>query len=144
MQFLPAFPVFLAVSLPSRNPAQYRLLERNMTIATLTEGPAVLVGYEYRLQLEAEGALFPDEARFAGQVRRNVNAETVLATLTSESGTILRRGDSRLELIIPETVTAELTPGSVVLDLVRSDLVPPQHLNVFLEIPVLLPVTRGL
>jgi hypothetical protein len=31
-----------------------------------------------------------------------------------------------------------------VLDLVRTDLVPPQHLNVFLEIPVLLPVTRGL
>ncbi len=115
-----------------------------MTIATLTEGPAVLVGYEYRLQLEPEGALFPDEARFAGQVRRNANAETVLATLTSEGGTILNRGESRLELIIPETVTAELAPGSVVLDLVRTDLVPPQHLNVFLEIPVLLPVTRGL
>ena len=114
-----------------------------MTTATLTEGPAVLVGYEYRLQLEAEGALFPDEACFAGQVRSNVNAETVLATLTSEGGTILRRGDSRLELIMPDTVTAALTPGSVVLDLVRTDLAPPQHLNVFLEIPVLLPVTRG-
>jgi hypothetical protein len=115
-----------------------------MTTITLTEGPAVLVGYEYRLQLEAEGALFPDEARFAGQVRRNANAETVLATLTSEGGSILNRGDNTLELIMPETVTAELTPGSVVLDLVRTDLVPPQHLNVFLEIPVLLPVTRGL
>jgi hypothetical protein len=110
----------------------------------LTEGPAILIGYEYRLQLEAESAVFPEEARFAGQVRRNANAETVLATLTSEGGTILRRGDNTLELIMPETVTAELTPGSVVLDLVRSDLVPPQHLNVFLEIPVLLPVTRGL
>ena len=115
-----------------------------MTIATLTEGPAVLVGYEYRLQLEAEGALFPDEARFAGQVRRNANAETVLATLSSESSTILRRSDNTMELIIPETVTGALAPGSVVLDLVRTDLVPPQHLNVFLEIPVLLPVTRGL
>ena len=114
-----------------------------MTTATLTEGPAVLVGYEYRLQLEAEGALFPDEARFAGQLRANLNAETVLATLSSEGGTILTRGDNRLELIIPETVTAELMPGSVVLDLVRTDLVPLQHLNVFLEIPVLLPVTRG-
>lgn len=115
-----------------------------MTTATLTEGPAVLVGYEYRLQLEAEGALFPDEARFAGQLRGKVKNETVLATLSSESGTILGCGESRLELIMPETVTAELTPGSVVLDLVRTDLVPPQHLNVFLEIPVLLPVTRGL
>lgn len=115
-----------------------------MTTITLTEGPAVLVGYEYRLQLEAEGALFPDEARFAGQLRANLNAETVLATLKSEGGTILNRGESRLELTIPDTVTAELAPGSVVLDLVRTDLVPPQHLNVFLEIPVLLPVTRGL
>lgn len=110
----------------------------------LTEGPTILVGYEYRLQLEAEGAVFPQEARFAGQVRRNANDETVLATLTSEGGTILGRGESRLELIMPETVTAKLTPGSVVLDLVRTDLTPPQHLNVFLEIPVLLPVTRGL
>ena len=111
---------------------------------TLAEGPAILIGYEYRLQLEAEGALFPDEARFAGQIRRNANDETVLATLTSEGGTILRRGDNKLELIIPETVTGALAPGSVVLDLVRTDLTPPQHLNVFLEIPVLLPVTRGL
>ncbi|WP_420567704.1 hypothetical protein [Thalassovita sp.] len=115
-----------------------------MTTITLTEGPAVLVGYEYRLQLEAEGALFPDEARFAAQLRGKVNDETVLATLSSESGTILRRSDNTMDLIIPETVTGALAPGSVVLDLVRSDLVPPLHMNVFLEIPVLLPVTRGL
>ena len=110
----------------------------------LTEGPAILIGYEYRLQLAAEGVVFPEEARFAGQVRANLNDETVLATLSSESGTILRRSDNTMELIIPETVTAALAPGSVVLDLVRTDLVPPQHLNVFLEIPVLRPVTRGL
>ena len=110
----------------------------------LTEGPAILIGYEYRLQLEAESVVSPQEARFAGQVRANLNDEIVLATLSSESGTILRRGDSRLELIIPETVTGALAPGSVVLDLVRSDLVPPLHMNVFLEIPVLRPVTRGL
>ncbi len=109
----------------------------------LAEGPAILIGYEYRLQLEAEGALFPDEARFIGQLRGNLNEETVLATLNSESSTILRRSDSTLELIIPETVTAALAPGSIVLDLVRTDLTPPQHMNVFLEIPVLLPVTRG-
>ena len=84
-----------------------------MTIANLTEGPAGLGGYKYRLQLEAQGAVFPEEARFAGQLRANLNAETVLATLTSEGDTILRRGDNKLELIIPETVTAELTPGSV-------------------------------
>ncbi|SFK78066.1 hypothetical protein [Shimia haliotis] len=114
-----------------------------MTTA-LAEGPAILIGYEYRLQLEAEGALFPDEARFAGQLRGKANDETVLATLNSESSTILRRSDNTLELVIPEAVTVALAPGSVVLDLVRIDLVPPQHLNVFLEIPVLLPVTRGL
>ena len=110
----------------------------------LAEGPAVLIGYEYRLQLEAESVVFPEEARFAGQVRANLNDETVLATLSNESGTILRRSDNTMELIIPDAVTAGLSPGSVVLDLVRTDLVPPQHLNVFLEIPVLLPVTRGL
>jgi hypothetical protein len=38
---------------------------------------------------------------------------------------------------------AGLGAGSVVLDVVRTDLVPPRHLSFFLEIPVVLPVTRG-
>jgi len=41
-------------------------------------------------------------------------------------------------------VTAQLSTGSVVVDLVRTDLDPDQHLGVLLEIPVTLPVTRGL
>ena len=110
----------------------------------LSEGPVILIGYQYRLQLEAEAALFPEAARFAGQLRGKVTDETVLAVLNSASGTILRLSPTILELIIPDAVTATLSPGSVVLDLVRIDLTPPQHLNVFLEIPVLLPVTRGL
>lgn len=37
-----------------------------------------------------------------------------------------------------------LGAGTVVVDVVRTDLVPPRHLSFFLEIPVVLPVTRSL
>ena len=37
-----------------------------------------------------------------------------------------------------------LKPGRVVLDLVRTDLAPDLHLGFLLELPVILPVTRGL
>lgn len=48
-----------------------------------------------------------------------------------------------LLLVIPPEATAALSPGSAVLDLVRTDLTPPRHLAFLLEIPVVRPVTRG-
>ena len=50
---------------------------------------------------------------------------------------------TRAAILAPEA-TAGLGAGSVVVDIVRTDLVPPRHLSFFLEIPVVLPVTRGL
>ena len=38
------------------------------------EGPVILIGYEYRLQLEAEADLFPEGAAFAGQLRSAIAA----------------------------------------------------------------------
>jgi hypothetical protein len=106
------------------------------------EGPVILIGYEYRLQLQADAELFPQGASFAGQVRSTISAAAVLAELSTATGSVLRLDARTLEIILSPAITAELAPGMVVLDLVRSDLTPDRHLGFVLEIPVVLPVTR--
>lgn len=114
-----------------------------MTVS-LSDGPAIIIGYEYRLQIEAETDLFPLEAQLTGQLRAKVSALTVLATLSTGNGGIRRISARTLELVIPPEATTTLSSGSAVLDLVRTDLTPPRHLAFLLEIPVVRPVTRGL
>lgn len=109
---------------------------------SLQEGPVILIGYEYRLQLQAEADLFPDGASFAGQMRSAISAAVVLADLSSAEGSVRRVDDRTLEIILAPAVTGVLIPGTVVLDLVRTDLTPDRHLGFLLEIPVVLPVTR--
>ena len=111
---------------------------------TVSEGPAILAGYEYRLQLEADSPVFPAGCALAGQVRAKVSDSTVVATLTTANGGLLRVSDTVIEIVIPAAATASLQPGSVVMDVVRTDLEPDQHLNFTLEILVIRPVTRGL
>lgn len=110
----------------------------------VVDGPAIVAGYSYRLRIEADSPLFPDGAVFAAQVRSKVSATSVIATLTTSNGGILRLSETSVELVIAPEATGGLGPGSVVVDVVRTDLVPPRHLSFFLEIPVVLPVTRGL
>jgi c-di-GMP-related signal transduction protein len=109
---------------------------------TVQEGPVILIGYEYRLQLEAEADLFPEDASFAGQVRSVITAATVVAELSTAAGSVLRVDNHTLEIVLAPAVTANLAPGMVVLDLVRTDLTPDRHLGFVLEVPVALPVTR--
>ncbi len=111
-----------------------------MTI--VQEGPVILIGYEYRLQLQAEVDLFPEGASFVGQVRRTIAAASRVADLSTAAGSVLRLDGRTLEIVLPPEVTAGLAPGGVVLDLVRTDLTPDRHLGFLLEIPVALPVTR--
>ena len=115
-----------------------------MTTTTVTEGPAVLIGYAWRLQIEAEAPVFVEGALYAGQIRERPNATEVLASLTSADHGIMRVSDTVLELRLRPEQTAGLVPGRVVLDLVRTDLAPGLHLGFLLELPVILPVTRGL
>ncbi len=112
-----------------------------MTLS-VQEGPVILIGYEYRLQLEAEAVLFPEGADFAGQLRATITTASVLAELTSSEGSILRLDDRTIEIILAPALTSGLSQGGIVLDLVRTDLTPDRHLGFLLEIPVALPVTR--
>jgi len=110
----------------------------------VADGPAIVAGYAYRLQIEADSPLFPEGAVFTAQVRSKISASAVIATLTTANGGILRVSDTIVEMVIAPEATADLGAGSVVVDVVRTDLIPPRHLAFFLEIPVVLPVTRGL
>lgn len=110
----------------------------------LQEGPAILIGYAWRLQLEAAVPIFVEGADYAGQLRARASDAEVLTTITSATGGILRVTDTVLELALTREQTVGLQPGRVVLDLIRVDLDPDLHLGFFLEIPVMLPVTRGL
>jgi len=111
---------------------------------TVQAGPAILPGYPYKLQLELSAGLIAEGASFTGQLRSAVSSETVLTTLTSGAGELIRISDAVLEIRIGALDTAQMSEGSVVLDIVRTDLEPPAHLGVFLQIPVMRPVTRGL
>lgn len=114
-----------------------------MSVA-IVEGPAILIGYAYRLDVESEASLFPALAEMVAQVRLKPSATDILATLTTAEGTIVRQSDCLMSLTIPAQDTSHFEPGSIVLDMVRVDVHPALPLGFLLEIPVMLPVTRGL
>ena len=86
---------------------------------TVFQGPAVLIGYEYALQLAVDAPVFAQGASFAAQIRARLSATKPIATLSSAGGTLIRMGDTLLVLRIPTEVFAQMTPGSVLLDVVR-------------------------
>jgi hypothetical protein len=115
-----------------------------MTVATMSGGPAILIGYAWRLQIEAEAPVFVEGASYAGHLRLKPSDPTLLAELSSANGGIAHITDTVLELSLTPSQSAALPPGRVVLDLVRTDLDPDLHLGFLIEIPVMLPITRGL
>jgi hypothetical protein len=109
---------------------------------TVSEGPIILIGYEYRLRLGTDSALFPIGCTLIAQVRASIGSAVLLATLSTEAGTLIREDDRTLEIVLGPTITSTLVAGSVVIDVVRTDLEPDRHLGFMLEIPVQQPVTR--
>ena len=111
---------------------------------SVSDGPAIVAGYEYKLQLEADSPVFPEGCSLTAHVRTKVSDSNIIATLTTANGGLARVSDMVVEVSIPPAATANLPPGSIVMDVVRTDLEPDRHLNFTLEIPVVRPVTRGL
>ena len=111
---------------------------------TIESGPAILIGYEYKLQIEADNTLFPEGATFAAQIRVRASDSVVLATLTTENSGIRRISDRLVEIVIPADETSMFKVGTIHIDMVRTDITPDLHLGFSLEITVLMPVTRGL
>ena len=107
------------------------------------EGPAIVIGYAYRLQIEAEAPIFEDGA-YASHVRSEVTSRDVLANLSTANGGLVRISDVVLEINIPASATGQMAQGSVMLDVVRTDVTPDQQMSFVLTIPVVPAITRGL
>ena len=107
------------------------------------EGPSILIGYAYTLEIEADVALFPEAGKFRAHVREKISSAEIASDLTSDNGGIVRLSDKEIRVVIPAADTDSIRPGSVIFDVVREDLSPRLHLNFFVEVPVMLPVTRG-
>jgi hypothetical protein len=102
----------------------------------------IRIGYAWGITLFVSGATFPADAAFRAHVRTEREASEVLAELTTAAGGITRLDATRLSLAIPAAATATFPAGTVVLDVVRTDLDPDQHLGFEITIPVDQAVTR--
>lgn len=83
--------------------------------------------------------LFPGTARFRGAVKTTVHDAQALALLTTEQGHLLVTAAGTLVILLPGTMTAAWRPGTVVLDLVRTDVSPQQHLGTLVNVTILQP-----
>ena len=111
---------------------------------TVQAGPAVVAGYNWSLRIEANSAAFPAGVAITGQVRRKVGDATILATLTTAGGQIVRVDDTHIDISIPGATSKDWAAGNVVMDFVRTDVNPDSYLGFILTVPVVMPVTRGL
>ena len=118
--------------------------------AQTVSGPAIQAGYPYRTRLtlaspngDAAPALFPAGCALRAQVRAKRDAPDVLAELTTANGRLVRVSDTEADIYIPAAATANMPAGGTVeVDFVRTDLAEPEHLRIWMAIPVVKPVTR--
>jgi hypothetical protein len=115
-------------------------------MTTTVLGRAIEIGYEWRQRLvvTADAVPFPSGATFTAHVRASRASSAILSTLTTANDGLVRVNDTSLDIVIPAADTALMTPGSVVMDIVRTDTNPDVHMGFTLTIPTLQPVTRGL
>lgn len=107
----------------------------------MNTGRALVAGYEWRQRFVSPVALFPASASFTAQVRDTPTSPTVLATLTTGNGGLVRVDDTTLEVIISGATSAAWVPSSIVFDVVRTDGTA-QHLGFRVTVPVQTAVTR--
>jgi hypothetical protein len=108
------------------------------------QGKAIQAGFEWRLKIKIVSpalAVFPTTAKFTAQVRDTPDS-SVKVELSSDAGTIIRVDGNTIELVIKSTDSADWSEGTVVMDVIRTDLSQLIHLGFDLEIPVKRPVTR--
>lgn len=110
------------------------------------EGRVIDAGYVWRqrLQFDTTEVVFPVGVALAAHVRATRIANSILATLTTANGGLTRVSDQSIDIVIAASATALMPVGTVVVDIVRTDVDPDEHLGIALNIPVQMPVTRGL
>jgi hypothetical protein len=118
-------------------------------LGTTTQTVAAIArGYPYKMRLwvspvsEGEPRPFPEGCSLLADVAVFLGGPAV-ASLSTESGTIVRIDDDTIELTIPGAATALLTNTSAQLDLVRTDPTPDEWLGLQVSLPVVQPVTAA-
>jgi hypothetical protein len=103
-----------------------------------------MAGYEWRLRIASDVAAFPAGCDLVAHVRRKVTDAAIAATLSTDNGGIVRISDTEIEFRLSGAASAGWASGRAVIDVVRRDVDPDEHLGFVLDVPVMLPVTRGL
>lgn len=107
-------------------------------------GKAIIIGYDYTVRLTADTALFPSGASLTAQIRTSEDSETILATLTSGAGELVRFSDTVIDIYIPGTKSATWVAGRVLMDIVNTTPNPDQYVGLKLTFIAEKPITRGL
>lgn len=111
---------------------------------SIQTGAAIVAGYRWSLRIKANTTAFPSGVAITGHVRRKIGDANVLATLTTDNGKIVRVDNNNIDIFVDGETSKDWTPGTVVMDFVRTDVDPDAYLGFILTVPVSLPVTRGL
>lgn len=105
-------------------------------------GTPIQIGYPWRQVIEftlPDGAaeLFPASGAWTAHVKyaRSEAAPRAVASVT-------RLGDFSIQISLGADATKSLKAGSVIADIVRTDVTPAEHTFLQLEIEVVQPVTR--
>lgn len=109
------------------------------------QGKAIQTGCEWRLKIKiVSSALetFPSTATFSASIRKNDADGDVLTTLSTAAGSVIRVDGNTIELVLSGPDTEAWTSGTVVMDVIRTDLTQKIHLGFDLEIPVKRSITR--
>jgi hypothetical protein len=109
-------------------------------------GRPIVAGFPYSLEVTVtrETPFFPAGSAHTAQIRDTPSSGSVRATLTTANGGLVRVSDTVVRLVIPAETSAAWREGSVVLDIVRTDVSPDEYGGFLLTIPVVRSVTRGL
>lgn len=105
---------------------------------------AIQTGCEWRLKIKIVSsaiAAFSVGAAFTAHIRDTIDGPEK-AVLSTASGTITRIDGNTLEFVIGQAVTADWSEGSVIMDVIRTDLTAKIHLGFDLVIPVKRSITR--
>ncbi|OCP21882.1 MULTISPECIES: hypothetical protein [unclassified Ensifer] len=110
------------------------------------KGQVITAGYDWAIQLgfDKSPITFPANATFTAHVRRDPNAEDILATLTTANGSITRISEKILQLRLPGSMSIGWPERTAYIDMVRTDSGLKQHLGFMLTVPVRRAITRGI
>lgn len=110
---------------------------------SMVDGPIIQIGYEYEISITASAAIFPAGCALAAHGRQRVQSAAPDVALDTGSGSIVVVSDTEITLKIAAADTEKLQVGTLALDVARTDVNPSSYLGFRLDIPVQLPVTRG-